>query len=154
MKTAALLCILLVLFACTAKAPEFTETQKNEVQQTIEANMQKLMAAADSLDTSALEGFLSPGSDRNFFMAGVAYNKDELISSTKTEYENFMAQHLRITDHRIKIIDANNVIWTATINAVSTDLTGYEEAMNFTDTWFWEKNGDTWQVSHFHESWE
>jgi len=144
----------MALFACTAKAPEFTETDKAELMKLMEGNMEKLIASASELSTDALDEFLAPGPDKNFFMAGAAYTKDELISAVKADYKGFTSQKLSILDHNIKIIDANTVLWTALIAASSIYNEGTEESMNFTDTWYWEKSGDTWQVSHFHESWE
>ncbi|KAF5034494.1 hypothetical protein DSECCO2_595520 [anaerobic digester metagenome] len=154
MRIVILLCVLLTLFACAPKAEEFTEADKTEIINLIEANMKKLQDSANALDTSALEEFLIPGPAENFYMIGAAYSKEELISATQQEYAGYATQTLSVTDHTVKVLDPNTAIWFGQIAAGSTDKEGLEYKLTFTDTWLWEKSGDTWQVSHLHESWE
>ena len=70
MRIVILLCVLLTLFACAPKAEEFTEADKTEIINLIEANMKKLQDSANALDTSALEEFLIPGPAENYYMTG------------------------------------------------------------------------------------
>jgi hypothetical protein len=154
MKILCLLCLMLALFACTNKAPELSEADINEIENTIEAHMSELMTAADNLKTTELQNYLMDGPNKNYYLSGVAYSKDELISATNTEYQNFMSQKLTLKDHSIKVIAPTSVLWIGEISADSTDLYGQTESMNFTDTWLWEKIADKWLVTHMHESWE
>lgn len=148
-----LISMMLLLFACTAKTPEFTEADKAALANTIEANIGKLMQAADALDTSALEEFLSDDSQKNFLVQGTAYNKAELIATTKAEYMEIVGQKLTVQNHITRVINPSTVLWMGEILASSTDQEGWQESMIFADTWLWEKVGKSWQVSHFHESW-
>ncbi|MCB5271088.1 MAG: nuclear transport factor 2 family protein [Candidatus Cloacimonetes bacterium] len=154
MRIMTLLCALLLLFACTAKAPEFTEADKTALVTSIEAKANQLLIAANALDPTALEEFLADTPQKNFFMGGVACNKAELIAVKNAEYAEYISQKVTVRNHSIKVISPSAVLW---IGEIATDiiyLDDLAESQNSTETWLWEKTGDHWQVSHFHESWD
>jgi len=126
-----MLAVLISLFACTVKAPEFTEADRKEIINQIEANMQKLKDSANALDTSALEEFLIPGPAENYYMIGAAYSKEELISATQQEYAGYATQTLSVTDHTVKVLDPNTAIWFGHIAAGNTDKEGLEYKLTF-----------------------
>jgi len=154
MRLLTLVSILIVLFACTAKAPDMNESQRTDLLSQIEANMDELKNAAEEMSTSGLKKYLAPGNQRNFMMAGIAFNKDELIAAIDAEYAGYSTQTLTVLEHSTKILSSEAVIWYGVIAASGIDKAGIEESLHYTDTWLWEKSGDSWQVSHMHESWE
>ena len=154
MRIMTLLCVMLLLFACTAKAPEFTEADKAALVTSIEANSDQLLIAANALDPTALEEFLADAPQKNFFMSGVAYNKAELIAVKNAEYAEYISQKVTVLNHSTKVISPEAVLWTGEITSDIIYLDDFEESQNSTETWLWEKTGDSWQVSHFHESWD
>jgi ketosteroid isomerase-like protein len=146
--------ILLSLFACSQKAPELSQQEIDAILSEVEANVDRVVQAANNLSTSALEEYLTDGPEANFYMSGAAYSKQDLIDITKEEFSGFTSQNLSIVEHNIRFIQPTTVLYTAQMKGDSTDNQGYQESMNYTETWLWEKQDGRWQVSHLHESWE
>ncbi len=154
MRILMVICVLLSLFACSQKAPEFTEAQKDELIKEIEAKMDELIKSAEELNTEALWKYLADGADKNFYMAGMALNKEELISMTQAEYEGFASQRMKIESRTTRMINPDAVLALTLVSATAVDSLGDENMLNITDSFLWEKINGNWQVSHLHESWE
>jgi uncharacterized protein (TIGR02246 family) len=146
----------ILILVAHANATELTGDEETKIKSEIETEVQKILAAANALDSNNIVSSFSSSPDFQFVKDGVVISGREATEELTKGYSNMrsqdISQDMRVLEQHTAVLAPDLAVYTARCAFTLTAQSRKTSEIPLAATILWRRESGMWRVLNIHES--